>query len=333
MTGLLLRRRASRRGCLLLAVAVLGGGVEDGRAQPVRHATGQEVVPAYEGWERNPDGSFNLLLGTMNRNWEEALDIPIGPANQIEPGGPDQGQPTHFLPRRNRFLFRIRVPSDFGDKELIWTLTSPNGKTKTAYASLHPDYYIDDIILQRNNGAPTADWLLTNTAPELEVEGETTRMVHVGQPVTLTAVATDDGVPEWFALPPRPTHVTTFSARGLRLAWFAYRGAGTVTFRARAVQGVGGPPSRREHAVGARLGGSAASPGRQVGGPGDVRRAWNLRAAVSGTRRRPHDIRGHHRHRCRAVATWRWTSAPNTDQGRGGLLYILDGVTRLVPSD
>ena len=230
MTGLLLRRRASRRGCLLLAVAVLGGGVEDARAQPVRHATGQEVVPAYEGWERNPDGSFNLVLGTMNRNWEEALDIPIGPANQIEPGGPDQGQPTHFLPRRNRFLFRIRVPSDFGDKEMIWTLTSPNGKTKTAYASLHPDYYIDDIILQRNNGAPTADWLSTNTAPELKVEGETTRRVHVGQPVTLTAVATDDGVPEWFALPPRPTHVTTFSARGLRLAWFAYRGAGTVTF-------------------------------------------------------------------------------------------------------
>ena len=230
MTGPLFRRRTSGRVCLVLAMAVLGGGVEDGRAQPVRHATGQEVVPAYEGWERHPDGSFSLVFGTMNRNWEEALDIPIGPANQIEPGGPDQGQPTHFLPRRNRFLFRIHVPSDFGDEELVWTLTSPNGRTKKAYATLHPDYYIDDNILQRNQGAPTKDWLLNNKAPKLEIEGETTRTVHAGHPVTLTAVATDDGVPEWFALPPRPAHVTTFGARGLRVAWFVYRGLGTVTF-------------------------------------------------------------------------------------------------------
>ena len=229
MTGLMFRRRAAAAACLLLAVGVLGGGVGEGAAQPVRHATGQEVVPAYEGWEQNSDGSFSLVFGTMNRNWDEALDIPVGAANNIEPGGPDQGQPTHFLPRRNRFLFRIRVPADFGDQELVWTLTSPNGETKKAYASLHPDYFIDDVILQRNSGAPTTDWLLTNTAPRLDVLGATTRTVAVGEPLTLTAVATDDGVPEWFQLPPRPTHVTTFGARGLRVAWFVYRGAGGAT--------------------------------------------------------------------------------------------------------
>ena len=230
MKGLPFRRRASKRGCVLLALAVLGSGVEDGSAQPAQPARGQEVVPAYEGWERNPDGSFNLVFGTMNRNWEEELDIPIGPANHIEPGGPDQGQPSHFLPRRNRFLFRIRVPADFGEKELIWTLTSPNGQTKTAYATLHPDYYIDDLVIQRNNGVPAADELFTNKFPVLEVEGNTTRTVNVGQPVTLTAVATDDGVPKLYALPPRPTLVTTVAARGLRVAWFVYRGAGAVTF-------------------------------------------------------------------------------------------------------
>ena len=226
MTSLHAWPRAAVAACLLLAIAVLGLAVGEGEAQPVRHATGQEVVPAYEGWEQNPDGSFNLVFGTMNRNWDEALDIPIGPNNSVEPGGPDQGQPTHFLPRRNRFLFRIRVPADFGDQERVWTLTSPNGETKKAYASLHPDYFIDDIILQRNSGAPTADWLLTNEAPRLEVLGGTARTVAVGEPLTLTAVATDDGVPEWFQLPPRPTHVTTFGARGLRVAWFVYRGAG-----------------------------------------------------------------------------------------------------------
>ena len=215
-------------GCLLLAAAVLGAAVGAGEAQPVRHATGQEVVPAYEGWEQNPDGSFNLVFGTLNRNWEEALDIPIGPANNIEPGGPDQGQPTHFLPRLNRFLFRIHVPADFGENELIWTLTSPNGETKKAYASLHPDYFIDDIILQRNSGAPTEDWILTNEAPTLELPGGTTRTAAVGQPLTLTAVAKDDGVPERVALRSRPQGVTTIASRGLRVAWFVYRGAGAA---------------------------------------------------------------------------------------------------------
>lgn len=215
-------------GCLLLAAAVLGAAVGAAEAQPVRHASGQEVVPAYEGWEQNPDGSFNLVFGTLNRNWEEALDIPIGPANNIEPGGPDQGQPTHFLPRRNRFLFRIPVPADFGENELIWTLTSPNGETKTAYASLHPDYFIDDIILQRNSGAPTEDWILTNEAPTLELPDGTTRTAAVGQPLTLTAVAKDDGVPERVALRPRPQGVTTIASRGLRVAWFVYRGAGAA---------------------------------------------------------------------------------------------------------
>src|SRR5215469_7721325 len=57
-----------------------------------RYATGQDVVPAFEGWERNPDGSFNMVFGYMNRNYEEQVDVPIGRENMIEPGGPDQGQ-------------------------------------------------------------------------------------------------------------------------------------------------------------------------------------------------------------------------------------------------
>jgi hypothetical protein len=67
----------------------------------------------------------------MNRNWE--MDLPLGPDNTIEPNGPDQGQPTHSLPCRNRFLFRIRVAKDFGQRKLVWTLTS-HGKTERAYA-------------------------------------------------------------------------------------------------------------------------------------------------------------------------------------------------------
>src|SRR6476659_3664929 len=72
-----------------------------------RYATGQDVVPAFEGWERNPDGSFNMVFGYMNRNYEEQLDIPVGADNLIEPGAPDQGQPTHFYVRRQQFVFKV----------------------------------------------------------------------------------------------------------------------------------------------------------------------------------------------------------------------------------
>ena len=229
-----------RLGCaLLVALAVVLGAVQESGAQAPRKmresfATGQEVVPAYEGWEPNPDGSFNLVFGYFNRNWEEEFDIPPGPHNRVEPAGPDHGQPTHFLPRRNRFLFKIRVPADFGDSEVLWTLTSPNGETKRAYATLHPDYYIDDLVLQRNNGAPAADELLVNQTPVLVVEGATTRRVAAGQALTLTARVDDDGLLTPAALPPtdpeRPGRVTKNAARGLRLAWFVYRGAGEVAF-------------------------------------------------------------------------------------------------------
>ena len=50
------------------------------------YMSGQTIAPAYEGWERNDDGSFTLVFGYMNRNWEEVIDVPIGPENSIEPG-------------------------------------------------------------------------------------------------------------------------------------------------------------------------------------------------------------------------------------------------------
>jgi hypothetical protein len=120
------------RRLLLMGLAlVLGASWLDAQS----YSRGQNASPAFEGWEQNADGSFNLLFGYMNRNWDEELYVPIGPDNNIEPGGPDQGQPTRFLPRRNRFVFRVRVPKDWGQKELVWTLTT-KGKTEKAYASL-----------------------------------------------------------------------------------------------------------------------------------------------------------------------------------------------------
>ena len=158
-------------GILALGLAAVVMASPPAGAQ-VASPRGQNIAPAYEGWEKNADGSFNLVFGYFNRNWDERIDLPVGPGNGIEPGGPDQGQPTHFYPRRNRFVFRIRVPADFGDKELVWTLTS-RGKTERAYATLLIDYFIDDIVIMNNKGAGGAGGgahaLGGNTPPVLRV--------------------------------------------------------------------------------------------------------------------------------------------------------------------
>src|SRR5438067_11641618 len=151
-----------------ITVACLAAGAQ------LTYSRGQIVSPAYEGWERNDDGSFNLLFGYMNSNWEEEIDVPIGPGNNIEPGGPDQGQPTHLLPRRNRFVFRVRVPKDFGEKEMIWTLTT-KGKTEKAYASLKTDYRLENIDLMSETGAlgagSSSPETRSNQPPVTHIEG------------------------------------------------------------------------------------------------------------------------------------------------------------------
>src|SRR5438105_1930727 len=108
---------------VLIAIAVLIAAPLGAAAQ-LTFKTGQPVIPVYEGWETNADGSFNVVFGYFNRNMEEELDVPVGPDNTITPGPADQGQPTHFLPRRNQFIFKVRVPKDFGNKEVVWTVVS-----------------------------------------------------------------------------------------------------------------------------------------------------------------------------------------------------------------
>ena len=133
-------------------ITVLAVGSRMG-AQSLTYTKGQNIAPAYEGWEQDPDGSKWFVFGYMNRNWVEEIDIPPGPNNTIMPGGPDLGQPTHFLPRRNRFMFRVAVPKNFTEKdELIWTLTA-HGVTEKAWATLRPDYILDNVVKASETGA------------------------------------------------------------------------------------------------------------------------------------------------------------------------------------
>ena len=246
----MMRRLALPLATALLAFVVAGITPAVGAQTRFMYSSGQSVSPSYEGWWPNPDGSFNMFFGYMNSNWEQEFDVPTGSQNMIEPGGPDQGQPTHFYPRRNPFLFTVRVPADFGTRELMWTLVS-NGRPERAYASLKPDYQIDPQVISTEVGGDFGslhDNLRTNIPPELKVDGTTQRTVKVGQPLTLTVFARDpDNIParrgaakptgegsptiSAAALYRPPSSIVASSGPGLRFSWIVYRGkAATVTF-------------------------------------------------------------------------------------------------------
>ncbi len=211
----------------LATLAVLCAGVLIVRAQ-VQYRSGQSIAPSYEGYVPNADGSFDMLFGYMNRNFEEHLYVPVGPNNIIEPGLADQGQPTYFMPRRNMNQFRITVPKDFGKKELIWTLTS-NGKTEKAYAGLKPEYILDARgIYRQYTGFDVQGEVERNKPPVVKVQGELKRTVAVGETLSLTATGSDDGIPK-----PSRGRGGPFQglALGFRMAWHVFRGPGeAVTF-------------------------------------------------------------------------------------------------------
>ncbi len=204
--------------------------------------SGQDVVPSFDGWLHNPDGSFTMVFGYFNRNYKEELAIPIGPENHIEPGPADQGQATYFLPRRHARLVFVKVPKDWpADKELVWTLTS-HGRTEKAYATLKMEEEVIPRMIQ-SGGNLSPGFLQDgsvdpNTPPSISVTPLTG--AGTGSPVTLTAVVSDDGLPKPRVVVARPEvagkKAQTNSAgggrrrSGVNVTWFEYRGPAKMTF-------------------------------------------------------------------------------------------------------
>ena len=219
-------------------------------AQPT-YRSGDEIQPGYEGWRENADGTFSFIFGYMNENWEEQPDIAVGENNFFSPGEVDRGQPTHFLPRRNRFTFEVIVPADWGDRELVWTITH-NGETNLAYATLATDYLIDNMVIASETGSlgagTSSPESRSNIPPTVTLLGDSAnvaqvRNVRVGEPMVVVARVDDDGLPkprrsteENFAIDMKermlrpPSRNTVGKTNGLFLSWNKYRGPGNVTF-------------------------------------------------------------------------------------------------------
>lgn len=202
-------------------------------SEPAR-GYGASVTGAFEGWFENQDGSYSFLVGYLNRNRARSIEIPVGPMNRIEPGGPDRGQPTTFLPDRHFGMFVMTIPKSFdASQRLTWTLTV-NGVTNTIPLWLNPDYNISPFGTRHNGVIPD------NTPPRIwfqetkgSVEGPVANPLQpmesftaaVGQALTLPLHFEDDAqyssnsnAPASHLPPP------------VRLTWSKYRGPGNASF-------------------------------------------------------------------------------------------------------
>jgi hypothetical protein len=225
--------------CAAGAASVMGGQIPAGIRDwddGIKYSRGQNVVPVFEGWVANPDGTFSLLFGSFNRNWEENVFIPVGPDNRIEPGGPDRGQPTVFTPRRDRNLFEVVVPKDFGNKEVVWTLTS-RGRTERAFGALVPQEVLTRRMVLAGAGRDFSD---DDTGDERSTNQPPTVTIDPVEPVTrpnratLAVSVTDDGnSPSGYAF-------GRGSRRGASVGWSTYRGPAMVAF-APAASGLSSP--------------------------------------------------------------------------------------------
>ncbi len=187
---------------------------------------GQTVTPAFEGWYRNSDGTYSLSFGYFNRNLDEALEIPIGPNNYMEPGPANQGQPSHFQPRRHWGVFAVSVPADFGYERIVWTLKI-RGETFIIPGSLNKDWEIDALRGEAGSGNTPPSISFHSGGPEgsgpAGVIGEPL-MATAGTPLAVTVWSADDGSPS------SAVRETGDEGAPVTLSWFKHQGPGHVKF-------------------------------------------------------------------------------------------------------
>lgn len=238
---------------LLLFLLFTAGLISVNAQQPpfpgVQYARGQDVSPLFDGWERNPDGTFTMYFGYLNRNSEEEVDVPIGPENTFDLGNGDQGQPTHFLvgtdrarPREARKWWQVKVvvPKDWPkDKRVVWTLTN-KGRTNVAKGWLAPEWEVakEGILLSDYRSEVQQEYTAGGYAGgykpgTISITGSTAQTITLPATATVTATATATGT----------------DVKGVRIQWIHYRGPGKVQFDPAVSPAVSGKPTMSETKV------------------------------------------------------------------------------------
>lgn len=184
--------------------------------------SGHSVMPVFEGWYRNQDGTFTLQFGYFSRSSEEVANIPMGPDNFLEPSAYDGRQPTRFLPQpqdrgagrgiRYWGVFTVTVPADFDEQEVVWTLRS-GGQSVSVPGHIRSRLYeLDSHAAAERDGPPVLRFASSGPAGE-GPSGVELRGLHarVGARRELSVQVDASGSP-------------------VTLRWFEYRGPGPVRF-------------------------------------------------------------------------------------------------------
>ena len=217
------RLRAGGGTFLLVMLLPGAAGAQDTRVDaPIPHAIGQSVSASFEGWYPNPDGTRSLVFGYFNRNYDEYLDLPIGPDNRFDPGPADRGQPTYFHPRRQTGVFAVFVPADCGNQRLTWSLTA-YGQTIAIPGHVRLEWEITALEeITSGNTPPVLRFGGPDAAPGQGPLGVRSALTAaVSTPVEVTVWAADDGVRKSRAAQ-RPARVGLVCSK--------YGGPGDVTF-------------------------------------------------------------------------------------------------------
>jgi hypothetical protein len=196
-----------------LSLLLATGGTLEAQTLPLQppKPSGTGVSPVFEGWYKNADGTFTLSFGYMNRNREEVVEIPIGPGNSVSPANLNPMVPTHFEPFRQYGVYTVKVPADWGDKDVVWTIDF-RGQRYAIPGRLRDNYEIDALLAPASGETPPFMKVMGSEevrGPSGVTLGPLT--AKVGQPLTIETFARDEH-------------------SAITLRWYKYSGPGAVTF-------------------------------------------------------------------------------------------------------
>lgn len=202
---------------VLLALTSSGGLSLAARAQ-----TNQPVYPVYDGFLKNPDGSYTLSFAYFSHN-ADPVTIPPGSANAFGPAPGDRMQPTVFKPGHWRFQCVMVVGPEF-DGKMKWTLTYAGTTTGTSERMLQSNWNLVEGAAQlgKIDYAKVPKGVCLNRPPAVRILGIVPRRgevpvmtVAVNEELNLFGSAHDEGLPR---------------GQGLAAEWKVLSGPGSVSF-------------------------------------------------------------------------------------------------------
>jgi len=192
----------------------------------LRAPVGLPVIPIFEGAYENEDGSVSYSFGYLNRNTGEAVEIPLGPNNRIEPAEFSGMQPARFETSRNTGVFTVTVPASMRDGEVWWYIkTGQHEELKVPGRRGRLGYTLDKKPRPAGSVAPlvafTADGPKAQDPMGMVADNALT--VKAGSPVTFTVHVEDPSVRDM-------TDPRNIKGIPVRVSWYKHQGEGQVTW-------------------------------------------------------------------------------------------------------